>query len=162
MENNCQFAVNGGFYDKQNRPIGLVVANKMTLNPGQKNYLFNGYLSDLGISYESPMMANWAIQTGPMLWDNNRPIKVSTTNDKSARRGVAIWSTDNKLHFVIFYNSQAETLGPYLNDMPEILESLSIPIKSAINLDGGQASAFYDGKIFLDEIDPVGTVLCAK
>lgn len=162
LENNCTFAVNGGFYDKQNKPIGLVIANKAMLNPGQKNYLFNGYLSDLGISYESPMMANWALQTGPMLWNNKQPIKVQTSNDKSARRGVAIQSTDSKLYFIIFYNPQAETLGPYLNDLPQILKLLNISIVSAINLDGGQASAFYDGKIFLDEVDPVGTVLCAK
>ena len=50
--------------------------------------------------------------------------------------------------------------------MPGILAKLGqleqLEILSAINLDGGGASAFYDGKTFLEESDPVGTVLCAK
>ncbi len=162
----CKFGTNGGFYNKQNKPIGLVIANNKILNSGQNNRLFNGFLSDQGISYDNPIMAKWAVQTGPMLWDNNRPIKINTSNDKSARRGVAILSTDNKLYFAIFYNPLAEVLGPYLNDMPQILEKLGqleqLEISLAINLDGGGASAFYDGQTFLEESDPVGTILCAK
>ena len=160
--NNCIFGTNGGFYTKQNKPIGLVIADNKTLNSGQNNRLFNGFVSDQGISYEPPVMARWAVQTGPILWENNQPIKINTTNDKSARRGVAILSSDNKLYFVIFYNPMAEVLGPYLNDLPEILKLLNISITSAINLDGGGASAFYDGRTFLEESDPVGTILCAK
>ncbi len=159
---NCIFGTNGGFYDKQNKPIGLVIADNQILNSGQNNRLFNGFVSDQGISYEPPVMARWAVQTGPMLWNDNLQIKINTTNDKSARRGVAILSTDNKLYFAIFYNALAPVLGPYLNDLPEILRSLNISIESAINLDGGRASAFYDGKVFLEESDPVGTILCAK
>ena len=140
----------------------MVIADNKTLNSGQNNRLFNGFVSDQGISYEPPVMARWAVQTGPILWENNQPIKINTTNDKSARRGVAILSSDNKLYFVIFYNPMAEVLGPYLNDLPEILKLLNISITSAINLDGGGASAFYDGRTFLEESDPVGTILCAK
>lgn len=164
--NNCTFATNGGFYTKQNKPIGLVKAGSVILNPSQKNMLFNGFVSNLGIGYEIHPDSTWTLQTGPMLWKDNLPIKVNTTNDKSARRGVAITTTDNKLYFAIFYNPQALVLGPYLNDMPEILKRLKeierLEIRNAINLDGGGASAFYDGKTILEESDPVGTVLCAK
>lgn len=164
--NNCRFAANGGFYDKNNHPIGLVISDHKTLNPGRQNNLFNGYLSDLGIENTPPTLARWVVQTGPMLWKDNLPIKVNTTNDKSARRGVAITTNDNKLYFAIFYNPQAPVLGPYLNDLPSILDKLGqleqLEIKSAINLDGGGASAFYDGKTFLEESDPVGTILCAR
>ena len=166
LEEKCQFGTNGGFYTTQNKPIGLVKANEVILNPSQNNRLFNGYVSDQGVGYDLPLDANWALQTGPVLWNNNQPIKINTTNDKSARRGVAITTTDNKLYFAIFYNPQAPVLGPYLNDMPGILDKLGqleqLEILSAINLDGGGASAFYDGKTFLEESDPVGTVLCAK
>lgn len=162
VSEKCLFGTNGGFYTTQNKPIGLVKANNIVLNSSQNNRLFNGYVSSQGIGYEIPNDANWALQTGPMLWEDNQLINVKTTNDKSARRGVAITTTDNKLYFAIFYNSQAPVLGPYLNDLPEILKSLNISIKSAINLDGGRASAFYDGNTFLEESDPVGTVLCAK
>ncbi len=158
----CIYGANGGFYTTQNKPIGLVKANNIVLNPSQNNRLFNGYVSDQGVGYEMPNAANWALQTGPVLWNSNLPIKVNTINDKSARRGIAIQSSDNKLYFAIFYNPQALVLGPYLNDLPEILKLLNISIKSAINLDGGGASAFYDGKTYLEESDPVGTVLCAK
>lgn len=158
----CRYGTNGGFYTKENKPIGLVVANSKTLNPAQNNKLFNGYLSNRGISFDIPSDAIWAVQTGPVLWNNNQSMKVNTTNDKSARRNVAILSIDDKLYFAIFYNPQASVLGPYLNDLPEILKLLNISIKSAINLDGGGASAFYDGKTFLEESDPVGTILCAK
>ncbi len=143
-----------------------MIANNKTLNSGQNNRLFNGFVSDQGIGYEPPVMARWVVQTGPMLWDQNHSIKINTTNDKSARRGVALTTIDNKLYFVIFYNPRAEVLGPYLNDMPGILDKLGkleqLEIISAINLDGGGASAFYDGKTFLEESDPVGTILCAK
>ncbi len=166
LEEKCQFGTNGGFYTTQNKPIGLVKANEVILNPSQNNRLFNGYVSDQGVGYDLPLDANWVLQTGPVLWNNNLPIKVNTTNDKSARRGVAITTTDNKLYFAIFYNPQAPVLGPYLNDMPGILDKLGqleqLEILSAINMDGGGASAFYDGKTFLEESDPVGTVLCAK
>lgn len=158
----CLYGTNGGFYTKQNKPIGLVISDSKVLNPRQNNRLFNGYVSDQGVGYDLPIDANWALQTGPILWENNQSIKVNTTNDRSARRGVALTTTDNKLYFAIFYNPQAPILGPYLNDLPEIIKSLNIPIDSAINLDGGGASAFYDGKTYLEESDPVGTVLCAK
>jgi exopolysaccharide biosynthesis protein len=158
----CLYGTNGGFYTKQNKPIGLVISDSKVFNPSQNNRLFNGFVSNLGISYELPNNSVWALQTGPMLWNNSQPLKVNTINDKSARRGVAMTTTDNKLYFLIFYNSQAPVLGPYLNDLPEILKLLNISIKSAINLDGGGASAFYDGKTYLDESDPVGTILCAK
>lgn len=138
------------------------MADNQILNPGHNNYLFNGFLSNFGIESVPPNMATWAVQTGPMLWKNNKQIRVNTTNDKSARRGVAIVTTDNKLYFAIFYNSQAPVLGPYLNDLPEVIKLLGLEVKTAINLDGGQASAFYDGKLMLEESDPVGTILCAK
>ena len=150
------------FYDTNNKPIGLVIADNKILNPGHNNYLFNGYLSNLGIESVPPSMANWAVQTGPVLIKNSQTLNIKTGGDKSARRGVAIVTHDNKLYFVIFYNSQAPVLGPHLNDLPEIIKRLGITIKSAINLDGGGASAFYDGKLILEESDPVGTILCAK
>ena len=166
FDNKCKYAINGGFYDTNNKPIGLVISNNQTLNPGHKNYLFNGYLSNLGIESVPPNMATWAIQTGPLLWQNEKPLKVNTTNDKLARRSVAIATTDNQLHFAILYNSQASVLGPHLNDLPKIIMKLGqleqLEIKKAINLDGGQASAFYDGRLMLEESDPVSTILCAQ
>jgi hypothetical protein len=41
-----------------------------------------------------------------------------------------------------------------------ISEKLGWSVTEAINLDGGTASAFYTDKVYLKELNPVGSAFC--
>lgn len=89
---------------------------------------------------------------------------MSVKNDKQARRVVAGVTGENKLIFLVFYDNNQYYSGPYLNDLPDLVDktgkSLDLNIADAINLDGGSASAFISDDIKLTELTPVGSFFC--
>jgi len=129
--------------------------------------LFNGYLSiqnnkwDIDISSKS---ADFSVQTGPLLIDNERPRKLIIKNDKNARRMFAATDNTGETYFGTVFLINAQILGPYLVDLPEIVNMISekenIMWVKAINLDGGSASAFLGENLFLQEVNPVGSWWC--
>ncbi len=170
-KNDCELLINGGFYSKQNEPIGLFVHEKNKLSPYVSNQLFDGILSvnDFGVARilrNNEEDARFALQSGPILKENGVCQSISLVRDEPARRSVAAVSADNKLIFVIFYNPDSVFLGPWLSDLPEVLKSFEeaadIALADAVNLDGGAASAFYTQGVGVSEISPIGSFFCAK
>ncbi len=173
-ENKCNLAINAGFYDTKNNPIGLFIFNGRTLSSFQTNSLFNGIFSitfdDKPQISESYLKGSTriALQTGPILIREHLLQKLAIKNDESRRRSLVAINSDNEVYFATVFDKTSNFSGPRLSDMPEvaqkIAEKLDTNFQSAINLDGGTASAFYRGdeNIILSEASPVGGIFCGK
>lgn len=168
--NSCSGLVNGGFYTPENSPIGLFVSSDKKISNYQNNLLFNGFLkfkdSDASIT-SNPNVDGYDIvlQTGPVLFRNSRPVNLAIRNDSFDRRMVA-GVTDSKVIFMSFYNKSSVFSGPYLGDLPGLIDQFgkltNTKVIDAINLDGGSASAFYTSNFSLSEISPIGSAFCIK
>lgn len=158
-KNNCEFLVNGGFYSKDNKPIGWWTNEGRTLSQPQKNDLFNGFIygknGKVMIEKSAAERVEWGLQSGPML---NSELRIK--NDELRRRIIAATTSDGQLIFLAITLKNSSFEGPYLKDLPDILKLLNLNIAEAINLDGGTASAFLSLDIQLTEANPVGSFFC--
>lgn len=168
--NSCTYAVSGGFYDTKSQPLGYFVTNGKRIHNSIQSALLNGYIwIDEGkVTIKSsipPTTANIALQSGPVLIDNSKPRLLTITNDEHARRVVVIVEK-NTVIFLTIYNPDSVFEGPLLKTLPDLVGKIStlesFIIDSAINLDGGSASAFYSDTTNLEELTPVGSIFCVK
>jgi len=169
-DTECKYVTSGGFYDKQNEPLGLVISEGKQIYEYKKNVLMNGVLSVNEV--DTPRISRGmpsgfleeAVQSGPLLWENGNQLALNLNSDKNARRVIAAINGDNELYFFVFYNPNSSFGGPLLGDLPalvnEINNKLDLNIADAINLDGGSASVFNNADVTLSELSPVGSYWC--
>ena len=168
-EYSCVSGINGGFYDENSNPLGLVVTEGNVYSKYRKNSLHNGIVgtTSLGQYIGSDFEQNFieAVQTGPLLFIDGKISNFSLVRDKRARRSVAL-NTSNKLFMFSIYGNDSFRDGPLLEELPNIVEIIGknekIQIRSAINMDGGTASAIHYTKETIDEWQPVGSWWCLK
>ena len=168
----CNELISGGFYLEDSTPTGLFISEGKVIKNWIKNNLLNGVLSvnDFDtprITFEVPKdHLRIALQTGPVLIENAKILKLSLIKDDPARRVVGAITGDNTLYFLIIYNENQVFDGPFLKDMPNVISEIQkdtgIVFADAINLDGGSASAFYSDEVNLAEMSPVGSFFCIK
>ncbi len=171
-DNLCQQAINGGFYDTAGKPLGFFYADKRTYGAKISSALVNGFFwadADGGalISSDLPRTSyRFAIQTGPMIVFNSQALPLTITQDEHARRMIVGKTVDDGFVFLAVYSSDSVYSGPMLADLPSVVDSISrkenLGIADALNLDGGSASAFYNGKTALSELTSVGSIFCIK
>ncbi len=168
-EYKCEVLTNAAFYTKENKHVGLFVMEEDIVRSANKNALFDSFLTINSfftprITRTEPHDLVSGIQSGPLLIENGRTIKLSIIRDKEARRVVAAITGDNKLLFLVFFNSNSFFSGPLLAELPMEVKKYSdehdLNIADAINLDGGSASAFLSNNIQLSELSPVGSFFC--
>lgn len=176
----CKSLTNGGFYvqstqdssySTQNSPIGLFVTDSKKIGEFNQNSLFNGFFkiskNEVPLITTEGTSDNFriALQSGPILFKNGFPTKLSILDDKPGRR-IVVAQGENKIYFIAFYNNNSVYLGPNLSDLPELLKMFAqktkITIINALNLDGGAASAFHTDSFSLPELTPVGSFFCIK
>ncbi len=169
-ENNCRFLINGGFYDENDEPLGWFFTQEKLFKKESRNALFNGFLfKDKenkifidNISPSEPVI--WGLQSGPILVFNHQPLKISLIRDQQARRMVATINQENELIFFVITSNESLVTGPFLVDLPKILlkieENLGEKFQTAINLDGGTASAFINQDKIIKEYTWVGSFFC--
>jgi len=166
----CSEIVSGGFYGTDNKPLGWVVEKGKEISRQKSSLLFNGFVfidEELKVNItlikpESNVV--YGLQTGPILFMEKKPLKLSMARDKNARRMVLAVDTDGNMNFFAFYVKDGIQSGPMLVDLPAFVSKASaqenIELESAVNLDGGNASAFFGSKLRLEEITPVGSWWC--
>jgi uncharacterized protein YigE (DUF2233 family) len=168
--NGCTAAINGGFYQENNTPLGWFVAEGKTIAPPVSSTLFNAFLRitrDGAVTIEGEASsAYYGLQAGPRLLEDAEPRTLRIRNDEPARRSVVGTTSEGQTILLIIFSPEQVFEGPYLEDLPEIVTLIStkqaLAIKDAMNLDGGSASAFYSEETRLGELTYVGSVLCAK
>jgi Phosphodiester glycosidase len=159
---NFLAAVNGGYFDPDYRPIGLLIVDGKMVAPLQKARLLSGVLSSTGkkvqISRVSEFFPNQkpdaAVECGPMIVDLGKAVR-GLESTKSARRSFAAVGGDKA---ALGFCSDVT-----LADLSNILAIIVIPdfkIQRALNLDGGSSSAFWfkrtnGGPFSIAELKPV-------
>lgn len=170
-QRSCKALVNGGFYSKEDSALGLLISNGYTESEYQTNTLFNGIF---GVTFgDDPFLGTTyprgstrvAIQSGPLLVLDQKVQGLQLKNDESARRSVvALTAEPNKVIFLSIYKDGAEYEGPLLADLPQLVHDFLVEedlgVESAINLDGGSASAFYTDGVSLQELSYIGSYFC--
>lgn len=171
-DNSCKYAVNGGFYDKQNKPLGYFETDQKRIGVKLDSDLVNGFVwGDASgaavISSDLPRVKfRFALQTGPMLIFSGQTLPLTIHNDTHARRMAVAKNTGNNLFFFTVYSEDSVYGGPLLSELPNVIQSISeqekLGIADVINLDGGSASAFYNNDTTLTELTPVGSLFCLR
>lgn len=169
-KNNCQFLTNGGFYDQQDQPLGWFFTQKKLFKKEIKSDLLNGFFfydQRKGITIDDVLPTGsvvWGLQTGPLLIFEGHPLSLKMAKDEQARRMVAAMNQDDELFFLVVTGSSSLAGGPLLTDLPLIVEgigrSLKNDFKTAINLDGGAASAFINKEKTIKEYTWIGSFFC--
>ena len=143
---NFLAAVNGGYFDPEYRPIGLLIVDGAILAPLQKARLLSGVLSASAKKVQIARVAEFslipkpdmAVESGPMIIDLGKLVR-GLESTRAARRTFAAVAAGDKA--ALGFCSDVT-----LADLSNILASISIPdfkIQRALNLDGGSSSAFW-------------------
>lgn len=145
-DGNYLAGVNGGYFDPDYRPIGLLIVDGKIVAPLQKARLLSGVLSSAGKKVQISRVAEFsmnqkpdaAVECGPMIVDAGKSVH-GLESTKAARRTFAAIAAGDKA--AIGFCSDVT-----LADLSNILAAVAIPgfkIQRAINLDGGSSSAFW-------------------
>lgn len=149
-KNGCVAGLNGGFYGKDYQPLGVVYENGKKVAPfssSTRRGLASGVIwsGSGGIhivrlnEFKGGAGVRQAIQTGPMLISQSKPVSGLSREKRSLRSFVL---TDWKGTWMLGTSSSVS-----LGDLADILHSprvfQTISVNRAINLDGGRSSAFF-------------------
>jgi len=143
---NFLAGVNGGYFDPEYNPIGLLVSDGALIAPLQKARLLSGLLSATGKKVQIFRIAEFsvtqkpdaAVECGPMVLDLGQSVR-GLESSKLARRTFAAVSSEDKV--ALGFCSDVT-----LADLSNILAIVTIPdfkMQRALNLDGGSSSAFW-------------------
>ncbi len=171
-QNNCNEAINGGFYDTNNRPLGYFASKEKILGNAIPSSLVNAFIwkdqsGHITVSSNKPPEGTFfGLQTGPLLIYNQQALPLTMRSDKPARRMIAAETKNGTTIFMTLYDGENVYEGPLLADTPSVVllvaNDLGTPIAAAVNLDGGSASAFYSETTKLSELTPSGSIFCTK
>jgi uncharacterized protein YigE (DUF2233 family) len=155
--------VNGGYFDPQDVPLGLMISDGKLIAPLRKARLLSGVmLASKGrvellryAEYSAKKNAQAALQCGPFLVDGGRP--VPGLNDvRSARRTFVLTGGGDRAALGFCSSVTLAEAGEILAT-PGIVPDLKV--QRALNLDGGSSSAFWfngaDGPFSIRELKRV-------
>jgi len=143
---NFLAAVNGGYFDPDYKPIGLLVVDGTIIAPLQKARLLSGVLSALAKKVQISRVAEFslaqkpeaAVESGPMIVDLGKSVR-GLESTRAARRTFAAVGAGDKA--ALGFCSDA-TLADLSSILAATLTS-DFKIQRALNLDGGSSSAFW-------------------
>jgi hypothetical protein len=146
--------VNGGYFDPQDAPLGLLISDGKLIAPLRKARLLSGVLVVTKGRVELLRYAEYsrknpmgALQAGPFLVDGARPVP-GLNATRSARRTFILTGGGDRA--LLGYCSSVT-----LAELADILATPGIApdlkVQRALNLDGGSSSAFW----FSGESGPV-------
>ncbi len=138
---------NGGYFDPQDLPVGLVIADGKLLAPFRKARLLSGVLIadkkriDLvrSAEYSSRKNVTTALQCGPFLVDGGIPVP-GLNSAKPARRTFFFTSGSDRAGMGSCSPVTLAELGEILAT-PRLVGDLKV--QRALNFDGGSSSAFW-------------------
>lgn len=151
--------INANFFDTQGKPLGLIVRNNHLVQKIQMggNLLTGVFLLENSVpkivhrsSFRWRKGIQLAVQSGPRLVSDGKPLKLSASSSASRRSGIAI---TNGGHIILFA-SRVRFPGITLHQIQRMLLDLGTPqlddnpdlqVLEALNFDGGSSSQFYLG-----------------
>jgi hypothetical protein len=155
-QERCLAGINGGYFDPDYAPIGLLISDGKMITPLQRARLITGVLAasprDVKIlrvhEFSRQQKFNAAVQCGPFLVDLGRSVR-GLERTRTARRTFAAVGSVNRA--ALGFCSDVS-----LAELAKILSTTRLAddfrIERALNLDGGSSSAFWvaqeDGRAF--------------
>ena len=146
-QERCLAGVNGGYFDPDYAPIGLLISDGKMIAPLQRARLITGVLAasprEVKIlrvgEFSRQQKFNAAVQCGPFLVDQGRSVR-SLEKTRTARRTFAAVGNVNRAALGFCSNVS-------LSELAKILATTRLAddfkIERALNLDGGSSSAFW-------------------
>ncbi len=178
--NNSSLAFNGSFFDTSLNALGLVISGGKTLAEFQSSKLMNGVfiithdnapiiMSDKIFQEKQKDLSSqidFAIQSGPVLLDNNK-IEITNANDKSSSRtAIGVTSTNQvvviMLRANLFNQENRQTLYEFAKTIQTAPAMKKFQIKNLINLDGGKSSGLATPNTYLPEFEKVQNIILVK
>lgn len=144
---HCIAGVNGGYFDPDFAPVGLLISDGRVVAPMRKAHLLGGVVSVVNGRVRIQRASEFSLkskptdarQCGPFLVENGKAI-AGLNDTRTARRTFVATSTDGRA--AIGYCSPVT-----LAKLAEVLSANEIApgckIQRALNLDGGSSSAFW-------------------
>ncbi|HEX7516558.1 MAG TPA: phosphodiester glycosidase family protein [Chthoniobacterales bacterium] len=144
---NCLAGVNGGYFDPENKPVGLLISDGNVIAPLRKARLLggvmmvsNGRIQLLRLAeYSSKRRATAALQCGPFLVDHGHPVP-GLNETRPARRTFVVTGGSDRTAIGFCSDVTLAQLGRILAT-PGVAPDLKV--QRALNLDGGSSSAFW-------------------
>ena len=145
---HCLAGVNGGYFQPDFEPVGLLVADGKLVRGPSRARLLSGALvvTDHHITLRRSteplpgMHARHAVQSGPFLVEGGRPVP-GLNNARSARRTAVFTDGNRRWGLVSTSALTLEELGSVLADPP--LLPGGGKIERALNLDGGSSTSLW-------------------
>lgn len=139
--------VNGGYFDPQNAPVGLLIAEGKLIAPFRKAKLLSGVLVvnkgrvELlrAAEYSSRKNATAALQSGPFLVDGGKVVP-GLNNTRPARRTFFFINGSDRAGMGFCSSVTLGELGDILTT-PRLTGDARL--QRALNFDGGSSSAFW-------------------
>ncbi|HSP45914.1 MAG TPA: phosphodiester glycosidase family protein [Chthoniobacterales bacterium] len=139
--------VNGGYFDPQNAPVGLLISDGKLIAPLRKARLLSGVLMAAkgrvellrAAEYSSRKTATAALQCGPFLVDGGVAV-TGLNNTRPARRTFVLTSGPDRVAIGFCSSVTLAELGEILATAPLAPD---LKVRRALNLDGGSSSAFW-------------------
>jgi len=147
QQERCLAGVNGGYFDPNLAPLGLLVADRKMIAPLQKARLLTGVLiaSSHGVQilrireFSRQQKVDAAIQCGPFLVDLSQRVRGLEPTRTARRTFAAVGGVDRA---ALGFCSDVS-----LSDLGKILATTRLAedfkIHRALNFDGGSSSAFW-------------------
>jgi exopolysaccharide biosynthesis protein len=135
--------VNGGYFDPENVPVGLMISDGKLIAPFRKAKLLSGVLVVTkgrvevlrSSEYSARKTTVAALQCGPFLVDGGKPVP-GLNDTRPARRSFVLTSGSDRAAIGFCSSVTLAQLG-------EILATPEFKVQRALNLDGGSSSAFW-------------------
>jgi len=139
--------VNGGYFDPEDAPVGLLVSDGRVLRPLRKAKLLSGVLMASASRVDIVRTAHFtmstriksAVQGGPLLVERSEAI-AGLNDTRKARRTFAAVDGKGRATLGVCSAVSLAQLGQILA-LPQVAGKLRIA--RALNLDGGSSSAFW-------------------
>jgi uncharacterized protein YigE (DUF2233 family) len=140
-------AVNGGYFHPDKTPLGLVVRQGTQIHPQERSRLLSGVVSATakGVAIQragafklSPAVRE-ALQAGPFLVENGKPIAGLNTT-RTAARTVVFQDAKGRAGFVICKSATLSETAAMLASPAVFPEAKLV---RALNLDGGSSTALW-------------------
>lgn len=144
---NCLAGVNGGYFDPENKPVGLLISEGKLIAPLRKARLLSGVMlvthGQLQLlrtaEYSSKRKPVEALQCGPFLVDRGQPVP-GLNATRPARRTFILTGSAERAAIGLCSGVTLAQLAKILAT-PELAPGLKV--QRALNLDGGSSSAFW-------------------
>jgi exopolysaccharide biosynthesis protein len=147
--------VNGGYFDPQNAPVGLLICDGKRIAPFRTARLLSGVLLAAkgrvellrAGEYSSRKTVNAALQCGPFLVDGATAVP-GLDDTKPARRTFVLTGGSDRA--AIGFSSPV-TLAQLGDILATVRLAADLKVQRALNLDGGSSSAFWfagEGGVF--------------